>query len=1077
MKLEKLLGENAYVRNLFAVLSVLAVSGHFIDQCLSDSWVSKGLFLFVFSFHMPLLMFLAGTIFKNIEAERGKIFRLAFSSLGLYALMKLVISTVRFPFSGKFSFSLLTESGAPWIFFSIAVYLLLAYCLKCVDKRALLGLSLVLALLCGYTGVVGDFLVLSRTIVFSPFFIFGWMCGIDRAEQAASKKSFRLSGLCVLVLALFVMVFFVRQCYFLRPLFTGRNPYSQLGGEALYGPLYRLLTYGIGAILAASVLAVTPRRSFGSFFDNLGTSFVQIYFWHRPVLYVLTGLGVYDLLDQTLGWKLGRILWVVCALILVGILSAEIMKRVFFYGSRLLRNNAIRAGIFVLVGIGILGTVSTVMVSRAADTRTYQWYGGFYEEEKNTLDAVYIGSSGTYAYWLAPLAWERYGITVFPFTCNSQPFEVAEYMIKEARKTQPDALYIVPIRTIRGTSNTISDVAMHYLTDDMPLSWNKIQLVWKMGDYMDLDWADRLEYLFPIIRYHSRWNELDEIDFVNSLDGLKGGSHYSSFLRTSTDISSSFQTTERNGTLADMTHDTLESLLEYCDEEQLNVLFVWTPSAITDEYKLARINTIKETIQEHGYPVLDMLLSVDEIGIDLTKDYYNVGHTNIHGAIKITDYLSRYLVENYGFEDKRGSPAYSSWDEAYTKYTAEYASAYTLDVEWNGEPRDRTLAAPVLSKVAVNGTSLTVSWEAVPGADGYRVYRKTALGKSWTALDTVDGDTLSYTDSKRTAGSTYYYTVIAYREEGSVRYWGDYDFSGITGKATLNKPNLVSLEGSENHLTLTWETVRGAAGYAVFRKIPSKSWIEIADVGKATSFTDTEMLADMPYQYTVKAYYRNGEGSRVMSSYDTTGLLYAPDLELPMLDVVEEEGTVCLSWDQIEGIQGYTVYRRTEDSDWAQITIGNLSKDSIQFRDITAQAGVRYAYKLEAYIKVGEQGRVYTLEPEPEWIEIEKARYDTAMAEIIYLEQTWNQVYVAWEPTAGASSYRVYRRVLEEDGNWSEWKSVKSSVSGSTYLDTPAAAGTYQYLVQSLFTENDLTYYGIFDEGSGATVGFETKFE
>lgn len=739
------------------------------------------------------------------------------------------------------------------------------------------------------------------------------------------------------------------------------------------------------------------------------------------------------------------------------------------------RLTVIKITSFILIGIVLLYSVNIVIARSAADARTYQWFGGFYEEEKGSLDAVYIGSSGTYAYWLAPLAWERYGITAFPFTCPSQPFEVAEYVIKEARKTQPDALYIVPIKSIRGASNTISNVQMHYLTDNMPLSWNKIQLVRKVGDYMDLDWTERLEYLLPIIRYHSRWNELDEIDFANSLDGLKGGSRYKSFLRTSTDISSSFRTTERTGTLADMTQDALESLLEYCDAEQLNVLFIRTPSAITDEYKLARINTIRETVQNHGYPVLDLQPVVEEIGLDLTKDYYNIAHTNIHGAIKVTDYISRYLIENYGFEDKRGNPDYSSWDDAYTKYTAEYASAYTLDVEWNGEPRDTTLAAPTLSKVAVNGTSLTVSWKALPGADGYQVYRKTALGKSWTALDTVDGDTFSYKDTGCKAGSTYYYTVIAYREENGVRYWGDYDFSGITGKALLDAPKLLSLEGSENDLTLTWKKVKGATGYAVFRKLPSKSWVEIANVGKDTSFTDTDMLSDMPYQYTVKAYYRDDSGSRVMSSYNTTGLLYTPELELPVLEATKEGGTIRLSWERIEGIQGYTVCRKTQDRDWEQLTTGNLPADSTEFCDITAQAGVRYTYKVEARIQVGDQERVYKLETAPEWIETEKAAYNTAMPEIVYLEQTWNQVYLAWEPTDGASSYRVYRRTLTEDGSWSEWKSVKSSVTDSAYLDTPPAVGTYQYLVQSLFTENGLTYYGAFDEGSGASVSFETK--
>lgn len=78
--------------------------------------------------------------------------------------MKTAMSIVSFFLDGKWSFSLLSESGAPWIFFTTAVYLLLACCLKCVDRRVLLGLSIILALLCGHTEAIGDFLVLSAVL-------------------------------------------------------------------------------------------------------------------------------------------------------------------------------------------------------------------------------------------------------------------------------------------------------------------------------------------------------------------------------------------------------------------------------------------------------------------------------------------------------------------------------------------------------------------------------------------------------------------------------------------------------------------------------------------------------------------------------------------------------------------------------------------------------------------------------------------------------------------------------------------------------------------------------------------------
>lgn len=760
----------------------------------------------------------------------------------------------------------------------------------------------------------------------------------------------------------------------------------------------------------------------------------------------------------------------------------KIFRKLVFGGKRLLQNAAIRMSAVILVGIGILNIVSAVMVDRAADTRIYQWFEGFYKEEKNSLDAVYIGASNTYSFWLPTLAWNRYGIAVWPLSSPDQPFEFAEHIIREARKTQPDALYVIPVNAL---NSEITDTDLHRAIDDMPLSWNKLQFVNAMGRMADLDWTGRLEYLFPLIRYHSRWSELREIDFQKELDNLKGGSTYNSFLHTSKDVSSSFRTTVRYGELYETTQKALDSLLEYCDAERLNVLFVVSPNADTDEYHWAQINTVLQTVQSRGYPALDMHLFMDDIGLDRTKDYYNAAHTNIHGAIKVTDYLSRYLVENYDFIDKRGDPAYSSWDDAYSQYTLEYAGPYVLDVEWEGAPRDLSLSAPELTGVTVNGTELTVKWKTTPDADGYRIYRKLqAKGDTddpqelcWQAVDTVDADVLSYTDSDREVGRTYFYTVIPYREKDSVYEWGDYDFSGVSGKAALNASALLSLEGTENDLTLTWEAVEGADGYYIYRKLPGKSWIQIGEVEDGgTSYTDTAMLADMPYQYRVRAYYYEEDGTtKTLGSYDADGLLYAPELELPTLEAVEEDGAILLSWERIEGIQGYTVYRRTENSEWEQVTTGNPSEASTQFRDITAQAGIRYAYKIEAYINAGEQARVYTLETGPDWIKIGEAMYDTAMPEIVYLSQTWNQVYVAWEPAAGASSYRVYRRGLSENGSWSAWKSIKASVTGTTYLDTPTETGTYEYLVRALFAENGLTYYGVFDETGGVSISFESK--
>lgn len=109
--------------------------------------------------------------------------------------------------------------------------------------------------------------------------------------------------------------------------------------------------------------------------------------------------------------------------------------------------------IFTVVLV-MLVTSATGVLAVSMCPRTYNAVTGFYEEEENSADAVYIGSSNVLAYWNPMLAWEEYGIAVPNFACNAMPISCLEYFLKEAHKTQPDAVYIMNINTLgeKGTT-------------------------------------------------------------------------------------------------------------------------------------------------------------------------------------------------------------------------------------------------------------------------------------------------------------------------------------------------------------------------------------------------------------------------------------------------------------------------------------------------------------------------------------------------------------------------------------------------------------------------------------------------
>ena len=625
----------------------------------------------------------------------------------------------------------------------------------------------------------------------------------------------------------------------------------------------------------------------------------------------------------------------------------------------------VRAIAFTILLAVILLWISDIGTYVASGVGSYRWRRGFYQEPEGALDAVYIGASAAHMDWMTPLAWERYGIAAALFTNNSQPLDAVEYLIREARKTQPDAVYIIsineiPLATLRGFRTPYEESTIHWTTDYMPFSSDKVELIERLCDLGGYSRADRAEYYFPLLRYHSSWESITKDCFVHPEEGIKGAPSTGKFFSGASDVSGSYRNTTRRMELPDTLQESVESLLDYCDREGVKAMFVTSPQARVDEDIIAQWNTINDMIRSRGYPTLNMMECLKEVGIDYSRDFCDFYHLNIHGTIKFTDFLASHLQETFGFTGEHDEEVCRSWDEAAAKYR-EMAAPYVLDFEWEGEPRDESLAAPALTGLGVNGTALTLSWGASEGAEGYRVYRKTA-DAGWTPIAETDAGTLYYTDTDCEINGQYTYTVAPYREAEGERRWGYYNTAGLTATAVMAAPQNLTGAGEEDDYTLTWEAVDGADGYQVARRVFARSWLSIADTWEGTSYTDREMLEQMPYQYRVRAYWYNEAGVPMYGTW-SVNTLYLPELAGPDVTVEVIDGKPELNWTPVEGISGYTVSRRSEEGTWEAISEG-MPAGITGYRDETAEAGETYAYQVTAYLAYGKQMYQYPTETE-----------------------------------------------------------------------------------------------------------------
>lgn len=75
-----------------------------------------------------------------------------------------------------------------------------------------------------------------------------------------------------------------------------------------------------------------------------------------------------------------------------------------------------------------------------------------------------------------------------------------------------------------------------------------------------------------------------------------------------------------------------------------------------------------------------------------------------------------------------------------------------------------TLSVPKLIGAKASGyNAVKITWKKVPGATGYRVYRKTSENGTYKGIATL-GDTSVFTDKTAVGGNRYFYTVKALKK-------------------------------------------------------------------------------------------------------------------------------------------------------------------------------------------------------------------------------------------------------------------------------------------------------------------------
>lgn len=426
--------------------------------------------------------------------------------------------------------------------------------------------------------------------------------------------------------------------------------------------------------------------------------------------------------------------------------------------------------------LGVFGVNSVENYKRAR---------GYYKERSGSLDAVFVGASNVHQFWQPAIGWQRRGIAVYNLSFSSLPIMSFPYLITEARKTQPDALYIINLNTYKKKRAADAIEKFHTVVDYMPLSLEKVRFVRTVAKTADFSLGEQLELLFPFIRFHSRWNELKSWSYGTMKMLYKNSAVSSDFSKKVADYSNKLVVYDSRLEPKEDVIQVFSELLDYLDREHVNALFVKVPQ-IMDKKRQGRLYVLEDMLKARGYPCLDLMKDYTAYGLNPQRDFYNNNHTNIRGAYKLTEYMADYLVEHYHFADKRGQAEYADWDEEAGKYDKLIDSwILPFEREANGW---QDLPAPEITEAKAEGAGIQLTWSASNGADGYVIYRKTSQENDghWKLVATLGADALSYMDEALNAETRYTYCIAPFVDADGQKSYGNYLIKGISCKAPDN---------------------------------------------------------------------------------------------------------------------------------------------------------------------------------------------------------------------------------------------------------------------------------------------------
>ena len=344
-----------------------------------------------------------------------------------------------------------------------------------------------------------------------------------------------------------------------------------------------------------------------------------------------------------------------------------------------------------------------------------------------------------------------------------------------------------------------------------------------------------------------------------------------------------------------------------------------------------------------------------------------IGTVNANGKPVITWEAVEDAVEYEIYRSTSATKSYklvlTTADLSYTDESVATGKTYYYKVTAVGQNSENTSAYVKLTgkcaqpeasaSLDIKSGKPIITWEKITGAKKYEVYRATSVDGKYSKIGT--STKLSYTDTKASVGTTYYYKVVAAGSKSAYNSLYSAATEGVT--ALLAQPAVkVKVDSKTGNPVVSWGKVSGSEEYLVMyvdvtefvesESGPDEAYLEehlmnVTTTKTSVTLTDTE--AGHIYLVTVVAV----PGNEAYCSVPADPQYVASTCVAPKITgfIDEYYGKPGAYWNEVEGAEAYAVYRSTKSGSGYKF-LGYVEGD--YFIDGSAVKGKTYYYKVTA---------------------------------------------------------------------------------------------------------------------------------